>query len=263
MTAKSTLPLTRPSAPSSSIRAATSFRMRAASAVVCGENVTSMAGTPLPDTENVVVESGNPVLMPWKDNVSAIVDAWYPGEAGGKAIANVLFGAVNPSGKLPVTFPARDQDTPTWGQNGTFENDPVYAEKLDMGYRWYDARNIKPMFEFGYGLSYTHFAYSGLSVSRQRDGSLSVAFTVRNDGRVAGAETPQVYLGVPYKDEPPKRLVGWDKVRLNPGEARHVHVSVSPRMQSVWDTSRNGWKVVPGGTVYVGASSRDIRLQGR
>lgn len=159
----------------------------------------------------VVVQSGNPVLMPWKDNVSAIVEAWYPGEAGGKAIANVLFGAVNPSGKLPVTFPARDQDSPTWGQNGAFDTDPVYAEKLNMGYRWYDARNIKPMFEFGYGLSYTHFAYSGLSVSKQWDGSLSVAFTVRNDGRVAGAETPQVYLGVPYKDEPPKRLVGWER----------------------------------------------------
>ncbi|MBN3819509.1 glycosyl hydrolase, partial [Paraburkholderia sp. Se-20369] len=211
----------------------------------------------------VVVESGNPVLMPWKDRVSAIVAAWYPGEGGGNAIANVLFGKVNPSGKLPVTFPARDQDTPTWGQSGAFDTDPAYAEKLNMGYRWYDAKNVKPLFEFGFGLSYTHFSYARLAVSRQRDGTLDVAFTVRNDGPVAGAEVPQVYLGVPYKDEPPRRLVGWDKVALNPGEARRVHVSVSPRMQSVWDTSRNGWRVVPGGTVSVGASSRDIRLQGR
>ena len=163
----------------------------------------------------VVVESGNPVLMPWKDRVAAIVEAWYPGEAGGQAIANVLFGKVNPSGKLPVTFPLRDQDTPTWGQNGTFEPDPVYAEKLDMGYRWYDAKNITPMFEFGYGLSYTHFSYSGLSVSHRHDGSIDVSFTVRNDGRVAGAEVPQVYLGVPYRDEPPRRLVGWEKIGLN------------------------------------------------
>lgn len=118
------------------------------------------------------------------------------------------------------------------------------------------------MFEFGYRPSYTHFAYPGLSVSRQRDGSLSVAFTVRNDERVVGAETPQVYLGMPYKDEPPKRLVGWEKIRLNPGEARHARVTVSPRRQSVWNTSHNDWKVVPGETVYVGASSRDIRLQG-
>lgn len=112
------------------------------------------------------------------------------------------------------------------------------------------------------GLSYTHFSYSGLAVSRQRDGSLDVAFTVRNDGPVAGAEVPQVYLGVPYKDEPPRRLVGWDRIDLKPGEARRVHIGVSARMQSVWDTSRNGWRYVPGGTVSVGASSRDIRLQG-
>lgn len=210
----------------------------------------------------VVVQSGNPVLMPWKDRVAAIVEAWYPGEGGGQAIANVLFGKVNPSGKLPVTFPLRDQDTPTWGQNGAFEADPVYAEKLDMGYRWYDAKNIAPMFEFGYGLSYTHFSYSGLSVAHRRDGSIDVSFTVRNDGRVAGAEVPQVYLGVPYSGEPPRRLVGWEKIGMSPGEARRVRMTVTPRMQSVWDTSRNGWRYVPGGTVYVGASSRDIRLQG-
>ncbi|SMF99292.1 beta-glucosidase family protein [Burkholderia singularis] len=209
----------------------------------------------------VVVQSGNPVLMPWKDRVAAIVEAWYPGEGGGKAIANVLFGRVNPSGKLPVTFPARDQDTPTWGTNGTFENDPVYAEKLNMGYRWYDAKNIKPMFEFGYGLSYTHFSYSGLSVTRLPGRMLDVSFNVRNDGGVAGAEVPQVYLGVPYKDEPPRRLVGWEKISLNPGQTQRVHIPVSARMQSVWDTSRNGWQFVPGATVYVGASSRDIRLQ--
>ena len=210
----------------------------------------------------VVVESGNPVLMPWKHRVAAIVEAWYPGEGGGNAIANVLFGRVNPSGKLPVTFPVRDQDTPTWGQSGAFEPDPVYAERLNMGCRWYDAKNITPMFEFGYGLSYTHFSYSGLSVKHRPDGAIDVSFTVRNDGRMAGAEVPQVYLGVPYRDEPPRRLVGWEKIGLNPGEARHVRITVTPRMQSVWDTSRNGWRYVPGGTVYVGASSRDIRLQG-
>ncbi|RKT13881.1 beta-glucosidase [Paraburkholderia sp. RAU2J] len=210
----------------------------------------------------VVLESGNPVLMPWKDRVSAIVEAWYPGEGGGKAIANVLFGKVNPSGKLPVTFPLHDQDTPTWGQNGAFETDPVYSEQLNMGYRWYDAKNIAPMFEFGYGLSYTHFSYSGLSVAHRPDGALDVSFTVRNDGRRAGAEVPQVYLGVPYNGEPPRRLVGWEKIGMNPGETRRVRITVTPRMQSVWDTSRNGWRYVPGGTVYVGASSRDIRLQG-
>src|SRR6185437_3772260 len=97
----------------------------------------------------VVLENGNPVLMPWKDQVSAIVEAWYPGEGGGNAIANVLFGKVNPSGKLPVTFPLRDADTPTWN-NGTPAQNPVYSEGLKMGYRWYDAMNIQPMFPFGH-----------------------------------------------------------------------------------------------------------------
>ncbi len=211
----------------------------------------------------VVVESGNPVLMPWKDSVAAIVEAWYPGEGGGKAIANLLFGQVVPSGKLPVTFPARDQDTPTWGQDGTFANDPVYSEKLDIGYRWYDAKNIAPMFEFGFGLSYTQFAYSGLGVRHLPGNLLDVSFTVRNTGRVSGAEIPQVYLGVPYQGEPPRRLVGWDKIRLNPGQSQRVHVLVTPRMQSVWDETRGNWRYVPGSSVYVGASSRDIRLQQR
>ncbi|MEX3960092.1 glycoside hydrolase family 3 C-terminal domain-containing protein [Trinickia sp. EG282A] len=211
----------------------------------------------------VIVESGNPVLMPWKDQVSAIVEAWYPGEGGGRAIANVLFGKVNPSGKLPVTFPAHDQDTPTWGVDGTFATDPVYSEKLDMGYRWYDAKNIAPLFEFGHGLSYTHFSYSNLSVRSGLGHTLTTSFTVKNDGRVAGAEVPQVYLGVDYSGEPPKRLVGWQKVYLRPGEAREVRVTIPERMQSVWDTASNGWKYVPGSAVYVGASSRDIRLQSR
>jgi beta-glucosidase len=211
----------------------------------------------------VIIESGNPVLMPWKDQVSAIVEAWYPGEGGGKAIANVLFGQVNPSGKLPVTFPARDQDTPTWGANGAFVTDPVYSEKLDMGYRWYDANNITPLYEFGYGLSYTHFSYSGLSVKQGPGHTLTASFTVRNDGRVAGAETAQVYLGVSYNGESPRRLVGFQKVYLKPGEAKPVRVTITERAQSVWDTAHNDWAYVPGSAVYVGASSRDIKLQSR
>lgn len=211
----------------------------------------------------VIVESGNPVLMPWKDQVSAIIEAWYPGEGGGQAIANVLFGKVNPSGKLPVTFPVHDQDTPTWGTNGVIPTDPVYSEGLDMGYRWYDAKNIQPLFEFGYGLSYTHYSYSNLSVKQGPAHTLSVSFTVRNDGHVAGAEIAEVYLGVNYSGEPPRRLVGWQKVYLRPGESKPVRVTLTGRAQSVWDTASNDWKYVPGSAVYVGASSRDIRLQSR
>jgi beta-glucosidase len=209
----------------------------------------------------VILENGNPVLMPWKNKVSAIVEAWYPGQGGGRAIANVLFGKVNPSGKLPMTFPERNEDIPTWGKDGTMAKDPVYAEKLQIGYRWYDANKVKPMFEFGYGLSYTHFSYSNLGVNIAADNTLRIIFTVKNEGSVAGAEVPQVYLGINDKDEPPLRLVGWSKINLEPGEAKQVVITIPPRMQSVWSVDAHDWKFIPGSRIYVGASSRDIRLR--
>ena len=209
----------------------------------------------------VVIESGNPILMPWKDKVAAFIEAWYPGEAGGKALANVLFGKVNPSGKLPFTFPLRNEDTPTWGDTGVISKDPIYSEKLNMGYRWYDTKKIAPLFEFGYGLSYTHFTYSDLSVKRDTDRTLHVSFSVKNDGAVRGAEVPQVYLGIDYAGEPPLRLGDWSKIQLNPGQSQKVNIVISPRTQSIWDTSANDWRVIPDAAVYVGASSRDIRLK--
>ena len=209
----------------------------------------------------VVIESGNPILMPWKDKVAAIIEAWYPGEAGGKALANVLFGKVNPSGKLPFTFPLRNEDTPTWSYTGVISKDPIYSEKLNMGYRWYDTKKIAPLFEFGYGLSYTHFTYSDLSVKRDTDRTLHVSFSVKNDGAVRGAEVPQVYLGIDYAGEPPLRLGDWSKIQLNPGQSQKVNIVISPRTQSIWDTSANDWRVIPDAAVYVGASSRDIRLK--
>jgi beta-glucosidase len=211
----------------------------------------------------VVIESGNPILMPWKDKVAAIIEAWYPGEAGGRALANVLFGKVNPSGKLPVTFPVRDEDTPTWADTGIISKNPIYSEKLDIGYRWYDAKKIAPLFEFGYGLSYTHFTYSDLSVKRDTDRTLHVSFSVKNDGALAGAEVPQVYLRIDFAGEPPLRLGSWSKIRLEPGELKQVNMLVSPRTQSIWDTSANNWRVIPDPAVYVGSSSRDIRLKER
>lgn len=195
-----------------------------------------------------------------EDKVAAIVEAWFPGEGGGRAIANVLFGKVNPSGKLPLTFPARDQDTPTWRRDGALVQDPVYSEKLDIGYRWYDATKIAPSFEFGFGLSYIPFSYFDLFVETNAANSMSVAFSVRNDGATVGAEVPQVYLGIKDKDEPPRRLVGWNKITLKPGETQRVLVNISPRRQSVWDTNRNEWRFVADSAVFVGASSRDIRL---
>ena len=208
----------------------------------------------------VVLENGNPVLMPWRNKVAAIVEAWFPGQGGGRAIANVLFGKVNPSGKLPMTFPERNEDIPTWGKDGTMAKDPVYTEKLNIGYRWYDAKKIKPMFEFGYGLSYTHFGYSNLSVNTAVDNTLTVVFTVKNEGSLEGAEVPQVYLGINDKDEPPLRLVGFSKINLKLGDSKQVRITISPRMQSIWSVDANDWKFIPDSRVYVGASSRDIRL---
>lgn len=211
----------------------------------------------------VIIEGGNPVLMPWITQVSAVVEAWYPGEGGGPAIANVLFGTVNPSGKLPITFPAHDSDTPTWGASGVLSANPSFTEKLNIGYRWYESKHISPLFEFGFGLSYTTFAYSDLNIVCNTDKSLSVTFTVTNTGQVEGAEVPQVYLGIKDPEEPPKRLVGWEKICLKPGESKKVNIPISLRMQSIWDVSGaiHHWRYIPGGIIYVGASSSDIRLK--
>jgi beta-glucosidase len=208
----------------------------------------------------VVIESGNPVLMPWKDKVSAIVEAWYPGEAGGKAIANMLFGKVNPSGKLPISFPVHDQDSPTWGTDGAFAADPIYTEKLDIGYRWYDVHNIKPLYEFGYGLSYTHFSYSNLSVEKTDEHGMVARFSVSNDGHVAGAEVAQVYLDISSPGEPPRRLGGWAKVSLTPGEKKEVRVVIPPKALRVWSLDGDRWEFVVPSKVEVGSSSRDIQL---
>jgi beta-glucosidase len=208
----------------------------------------------------VVIESGNPILMPWRDKVSAILEVWYPGEGGGRAIANVLFGKINPSGRLPLSFPSRDQDTPTWGRDGALQKDPVYTERLKIGYRSYAATGTEPAYAFGFGLSYTHFRYSNLAVSSDASKTMHVKFTVTNDGTVEGKETPQVYLRLRDKDEPPLRLAGWSKVDLKAGETKVVAIDIAPVTQSVWDVQLNGWRVVPYGAVCVGASSRDIRL---
>lgn len=208
----------------------------------------------------VVVESGNPILMPWINDVSAVLEVWYPGDNGGPAIANVLFGKVNPSGKLPVTFPKADTDTPTAGKE--WEKNPVYAERLNVGYRWYDSKGVEPLFEFGFGLSYTEFHYSDLRVTTDGDGSKTATFTLENTGTLAGRETPQIYAQFPASSgEPPKRLVGWDKVELQPGEKKTVSVKIAPKLQSIWDVANAKWKLVPPAKILVGASSRQIKLE--
>jgi beta-glucosidase len=211
----------------------------------------------------VVIESANPVLMPWLNNVSAVVDAWYPGEAGGPALANVLFGVVNPSGKLPITFPNADNVTPTGG--GTFPEYPNYTEGLLVGYRWYDANDptgATVLFPFGFGLSYTTYSYANLKVSAAGDGAKTVTFDVTNTGTVAGQEVAEVYIAHPVDvGEPPKRLAGWQKVALAPNQTQTVSVTISPQTQSIYDVTKPGWQMVEPVNIMVGGSSRSLPLK--
>ncbi|MFL5698016.1 MAG: glycoside hydrolase family 3 C-terminal domain-containing protein [Ktedonobacteraceae bacterium] len=219
----------------------------------------------------VAVASGGPVLLPWLEQVPAVLESWYGGQEQGNALADVLFGDVNPSGKLPVTFPRNDHDTPVSepSQYSRAELAAHFTEGLGVGYRGYDQLEIEPLFPFGYGLSYTSFAYAQLQVEPETsDGTrpIRVNFTITNTGARAGAEVAQVYLGLPAStSEPPRRLVGWAKVEVEPGETREVSMTLDPnaasRPLSYWNLNRNGWEIASGDyTVYVGASSRDIRL---
>jgi beta-glucosidase len=226
----------------------------------------------------VVVKSGNPVLMPWVNDVPAVVEAWYPGEEDGNAVADVLFGAVDPSGKLPVTFPASQSQTPTSspsqfpGTGGRVQ----YSEGLDVGYRWYDASNQTPLFPFGYGLSYTSFAFSHLKVSPpavsnrvsgpqaascgckgQGAPQVTVSARVTNTGSRAGADVAQLYLGDPaVAGEPPRQLKGFQKISLRPGQSATVRFTLRGHDLSYWEDTANGW-VIPDGAfhVYLGDSS--------
>ncbi|MER7506403.1 glycoside hydrolase family 3 C-terminal domain-containing protein [Nonomuraea pusilla] len=212
----------------------------------------------------VVLNTGGPVLMPWLDEVPAVLQMWYPGQEGGDATAALLLGAENPGGRLPVTFPRRPGDAPTAipERYPGVEGRAVYGEGVLVGYRHYDAHGIEPLFPFGHGLSYTRFAYSGLSVRRAGDG-LAVSFTLANAGRRAGCEVAQVYLSAPPDPPvpmPPRRLAAFARVRLEPGERRTVTLSVARRALEYWAEGR-GWVVAAGRrTVLVGASSRDLRL---
>jgi beta-glucosidase len=205
----------------------------------------------------VVLQTGGPVRMPWKDEVRAIVEAWYPGARGGEAIADVLFGKVNPSGRLPVTFPQSEAQLPRPALDGPDTIEPSFIgvgapgqtldvdydiEGSDLGYRWFAREAKAPLFAFGHGLSYTSFAHEGLAVTR--DGERLVArFTVRNTGERAGADVPQVYLS-DAAGRPLRRLAGFAKVELAPGEARQVEVPLEWRTIAEWES--DGWTLARG-----------------
>jgi beta-glucosidase len=229
----------------------------------------------------VVLETGNPVLMPWAGEVSAILEAWFAGSSGDHALANILFGDVNPSGKLPITFPRAEADLPHLSiaqPAPNYEGPPgpdhwkhvlqglpafqtTYDEGLKVGYKWYDAEKKPVLFPFGFGLSYTTFEYSNLKI---RPGApLRVSFTVKNTGARGGTEIAEVYAGLPASTgEPPKRLVGWNRLMLDPGESKEVTVEVEPLFLSIFDVESNAWKRGPGDYVFqVGGSSQSLPLR--
>lgn len=210
----------------------------------------------------VVLHTSTAVAMPWIDRVAAVIEAWYPGEEAGASIAAVLFGDVNPSGRLPVTFPRDAHQGPAthWWEYPGNGRSVVYGEGVLVGYRWYDARGEKPLFPFGHGLSYTTFAYSDLKVSGAADGR-SVSIRVRNTGRRAGAEVVQLYVGLPTAaDDPPRQLKGFVKVPLRPGEQRTVSLPLPDAALRAFDADSGRWRLFPGTyAVMIGASSRDIR----
>ncbi|WP_197506143.1 glycoside hydrolase family 3 protein [Mycobacterium sp. ACS4054] len=218
--------------------------------------ITAVAGAN-PDTI-VVLETGNPVAMPWRDSVRAIVQAWYPGQAGGQAIAEVLAGRVNPSGRLPITFPVDLAQTPRpelpglgapWGTPTTIS----YAEGSDVGYRWFAATGQTPMFAFGHGLSYSAFEYRDLEVGGGQ--TVTASFGVTNVGDRAGADVPQLYVtGTP--DGRCLRLLGFERVELDPGATRRVRIEADPRLLARYDGRGGSWRIGPGEyRVAVGTSA--------
>ncbi len=228
----------------------------------------------------VVLETGTAVTMPWAGQVSAILEAWYAGSAGADAVANIIFGDVNPSAKLPMTFPKSEADLPHptivkpplatvkadqqgWKRiaQGLPAFQVTYDEGVKVGYKWYDAENKAVLFPFGFGLSYTTYSYSNLKVEPGRNPSVS--FTVTNTGNRAGAEIAEVYASLPAAAaEPPKRLVGWSKVKLNGGESKEVTVDVDPKFLSIFNVDQNSWQLLPGDYGFmVGGSSQDLPLK--
>ena len=215
----------------------------------------------------VVVYASSATLMPWASQVAAVLVAWYPGQENGNALAQVLFGDVNPSAKLPVTIPAASNQVPAsaTAQFPGVSGHVSYSEQLLVGYRWFDANNVAPLFPFGHGLSYTTFGYSNLIVGAvSPSGQVQIGFDLTNTGGRAGAEVPQLYLGFPpAAGEPPKLLKEFQRIFLSPGQTQHVTFNLDWEDLANWDAPARGWTVTPGlFTASVGASSRDIRLTG-
>lgn len=220
----------------------------------------------------VVLNTSQPVALPWINQVKAVLEMWWPGDEGGWSTANILAGKVSPAGRLPVTwarrledYAATDPKHPERSKKGV-DGKTTYSEGVNVGYRWFDKEGIEPLFAFGYGLSYTTFTYSDLKVDKAADGGLNVLVKIENTGKVASDEVPQVYLSAPDvipegAQFPVRALVGFDRVHLAPGESKTVTLHVAPRQLQYWSTRENKWMTAGGKRVVsVGASSRDLRL---
>ncbi len=221
------------------------------------------------NTVVVMISGGGVNTNPWLGNVQGFLQAWYPGQEGGTAIAEILFGDINPSGRLPATFERKLEDNPSYASYypapGTLE--VTYKEGIFVGYRGYDEFQVEPLFPFGYGLSYTSFEYGGLSVSpgETSDGNITVSFDVTNSGDRAGADVAQLYVADSHSDiaRPPKELKGFAKVHLEPGETQRVSLALDRRSFAYYDVNEKDWQVSPGVfRLLVGRSSRDIVLEG-
>jgi beta-glucosidase len=221
----------------------------------------------------VVLNTSQPVALPWVDKVKAVLEMWWPGDEGGWCTANLLAGKTSPAGRLPVTwgkrledYPATDPKYPERSQKGV-DHKTTFSEGVNVGYRWFDHEKIDPLFAFGHGLSYTTFAYSGLSVKKASDGGLDVMVNIKNIGSADSDEVPQVYLGAPSEipagvQFPVRALAAFDRIHLAAGEAKTVTLHVAPRQLQYWSTKDGKWAAATGKrTVSVGASSRDLRVE--
>jgi beta-glucosidase len=216
----------------------------------------------------VVLNTGDPVTMTkWIAQTPALVEMWYGGQEGGHALASVLFGDANPSGKLPVSFPKKWEDSPAYGHYPGENLKVDYAEGIYVGYRYFDTKNVEPLFPFGFGLSYTTFAYSDLKVTSERVSGKEptvVSLKVRNAGTRAGAEVVQLYVhdGHSHIDRPLRELKGFQRVELKPGESKTVDFKLDRAAFSYWSPDKKDWMAEPGRfEIQAGASSRDIRLR--
>ncbi len=227
------------------------------------------------DNTAVILETGSASLTPWRNDIAALLQAWFPGQFGGPAIAGILFGDINPSGKLPLSFPVSANDT-LYANNfsrypGMLHRGPKgslfnveYDEGVMVGYRWFDDQNKDVAYPFGFGLSYTHFSYSDLQVSGTLP-NLTVTATLTNAGDRTGSESAQLYVGLPDisldNRQPPRQLKGFERVTLNPGESAKVEFSLDARSLSYWNEANKGWEMANGCyQVYVGSHSRDLAL---